>query len=151
MSEQATVHVQQTLTGETTAEPRERPDTWQWCYECESWVLRSAWLPHKDHSEAAEPADDDDDGEQEDEPERAGGVYDITLDYNVTFRFRIPAWSEHEAKDRAKDLVRTGNSADAYLLHSEHRELKEVMTDDPALPDDFDIYDGTMLWEVYDA
>ena len=142
--------VQQTLTGETTAEPRQRPDTWNWCHECEDWILRSAWLEHKDHSEAAAPEPDDSNEEGEnDEPERVGGVYDIDLEYSVTYRIRVAAWSEHEAEDRAKDLVIDAQPADSFHLHTDKRQVKEVMSDDAKVPEDYDPEMGTPLWEVY--
>lgn len=137
---------QMTLTGEE-ADDHVRPDTFLWCQECGNFILRSrrALHPH----ELVE-RDDEDETEGEREPERVGGIYDITLSYSVDFRFRIPAWSEHEAKDRALDLVDyPNNCADMYQLHSEDREVKELFEDDAGVPDDFDPYGRTMLWEVY--
>jgi hypothetical protein len=124
-----------------------------WCDETQSWVLRSCrfqW-PHELYESPDDATDDDsdDDDDGDDEPERVGGMYDITLEYTVTYRFRVPAWSEHEAKDRAEDLQLDARPADSYLIHSEDREVEEIMSDDPKLPDGYDTYGGTPLWDVY--
>jgi len=147
---------QQTLTGDTTDAEREKPDTLLWCDETNQWVLRSChyqW-PYKlyESPEQAQESDSDDsdDNEEDDEPMRVGGMYDITLEYSVTYRFRVPAWSEQEAKERAQDLKLDARPADSYLIHSEDREITEIMSDHEKLPDDYDPYEGTPLWEVWD-
>lgn len=152
--------VQRTLTGGEAQVERDRPDTFLWCDETEQWVLRSnhyhwphelyespshAWVDSSSNDEL-----DDDQDEEDDEPERVGALYEVELSYSVDFRFRIPAWSEHEAKERAGDLVDyPSNCADMFQVHSDDREIREILSDDEALPDDFDPYDGTHLWEVY--
>ena len=140
--------VQQTLTGEETDAVRERPDTFVWCEACEDVVLRSREWDHRhDCVELDELADGEED--EENEPERIGSLYDITISYNVDYRFRIPAWSEHQAEEIAKDWKLDARPCDEYHVHTERREVKEVMSDDPKVPDDFDPYGSTRLHEVY--
>lgn len=154
--------VQITLEGDETDDERERPDTFMWCPETQQWVLRSLrfdW-PHDlyespeafvEHLNDTSEPDDSGLSTDEDEAERVGGVYEIELSYSVDFRFRIPAWSEHEAKERAADLVDyPNNCADMFQVHSDHREVKELFEDDEIIPDDYDPYGGTPLWEVID-
>lgn len=72
--------------------------------------------------------------------------------YSADFRFRIPAWPEHEATERAEDLVDyPNNCADMFQVHFRDSEVREIFEDDEKLPDDFDPYDGTPLWEVFGA
>lgn len=151
---------QLTLTGEETEAEREKPRTFMWCGETEQWVLRSerASWPH-DLYESKEAfieslndtSDPDDLGlEDDDEAEKVGGVYEIELSYNVDFRFHIPAYSEHEAKEHAELLVEyPSNCADMFQVHSQENELKELFEDSPEIPDDWDPYGSTPLWDVY--
>lgn len=149
---------QLTLTGEQTDETREKPETFMWCDETEQWILRSlrADWPYdlyehpeavpSDSSSSSKPTDDDD----EDEAERVGAVYEIELSYTVDFTFRVPAWSEHEAEDRAKDLVDYPNNCSMMdHVHTRDREVTELFEDSPEIPDDWDPYGSTPLWEVY--
>ena len=154
-----TAEIQTTLTGEKTAEPRTRPDTMLYCSECEDWILRSRAFDHPHELNNPDASGnvleqfangDDGDGEDEDTVERVGGMYDITLSYSVDYRFRVPAWSEHEAKERAQELMLDAVPADRQLVHTRDREVSEIMSDDDRLPDDYDPYDGTPLWEVLD-
>jgi hypothetical protein len=148
--------IQTTLTGDETGAEREKPETFMWCDETEQWVLRSlrgTW-PY----DLYPSPDDVPEGrvgfayveEDEDEPERAGGIYQIELSYSADFIFNIPAWSEHEAEERAKELVDyPHNCGDMYHVHTRRTELKELFTDDAKVPDDWDPYSGTPLWEVW--
>jgi len=147
--------VQRTLAGDELAidddRLTDRATTLVACGECGEVLFRYERHdhPHDVFAESDCDSDGDDDGDDEDEPERVGAVYDITLEYTTTYRFRVPAYSEHEAKERAQDLKLDARPADAYLVHTDEREVKEIMSDDDLLPDDFDIYDGTPVWEVY--
>jgi hypothetical protein len=137
---------QQTLTGEVADEDdRRRPQTMLWCEDCEEFILRSRQHDHPHDLEEIADLEDD----EEDEPERVGSIYEITLSYTVDYRFRIPAWSEHEAKERAELLALDATPADKYLVHSKDRELTTIMSDHEKVPDKFDIYDGEPLWEVF--
>jgi predicted nucleic acid-binding Zn-ribbon protein len=146
--------VQRTLAGDELAidddRLNDRPTTLVTCPDCGEVLFRYERHDHP-HDVFAEPDDGGDggDGGDEDEPERIGAVYDITLEYTTTYRFRVPAYSEHEAKERARDLQLDARPADAYLVHTDEREVKEILSDDDLLPDDFDVYDGTPVWEVY--
>lgn len=146
--------VQTTLSGGEAEDGRQRPETFQWCHECEEWILRSRFGPHWDHDFEAQrtDAETDDDGDDEEneplEPERVGSWYDITLSYNVEYRFRVPAWNEHQAEDLAKDWKFDARPADSYHVHTDRREVKEIMSDDPKLPDDWDPYGDERLWEA---
>jgi hypothetical protein len=138
---------QKTLTGEVADEDsRRRPRTMLWCADCDGFILRSRRHDHAHDLVEIETLEDDD---EEDEPERVGSIYEITLSYTVDYRFHIAAWSEHEAKDRAEDLALDARPADKYLVHSKDRELKTIMSDHEKVRDDFDVYDGEPLWEVF--
>ena len=141
---------QLTLSGEETDDEYQRPSTWLYCPTCDTHVLRSERFDHAHEDDLLE-LDEIGDDENEDEPaERAGGVYEIELSYSADFYFRIPAWSEHEAKERAEDLVDyPNNCGDMYLVHSRKREVEELFTDDHRIDDEWDLYGGTPLWEVF--
>lgn len=124
-----------------------KPDTFLYCGQCDDWILRSRRFDH-DH-ELVTQADLEALADDEDEPEQVGSMWDITLEYSVTYRFRVPAYNEHTAKERAKDLKLDARPADAHHLHTETREVTEIMSDNPKVPDDYDPYGGTLLWEVY--
>lgn len=166
MSDTDTVTIemmQQTLSGgeqliQDVEEIRGRPDTFVECPECGEEVLRSRQFDHEHEifwARRGGSGGDGDGGDEEgddgdDEPEKVGGMYEIELSYSAEFRFRIPAWSEHEAKRRAEDLVDyPNNCADMFQVHSRDREITEIFGDHDKLPDDFDPYDGTPLWEVW--
>ena len=153
--------VQSTLTGETTEQERERPSTWMWCGETEQWVLRSMrydW-PHdlyedqeafiESLNESEKPIADilsKGDEEEDDEAEKVGGVYEIELSYSVDYRFTVPAWSEHEAEDRAKDLALDASPVEHMHVHTRTDERKELFEDSDMVPDDYDPYGNTPLW-----
>lgn len=148
--------LQQTLSGGNQLlcdieDLREIPSTFITCRECGERVLRSRleehrhdieWYPAGCDPEADEEDDDDD------EPERVGSWYTVTLSYTVDYRFKIPAWNQHEAKDIAEDWQLDASPADKYLAHTKTREGNEITTAD--VPDDFDPYGSTLLWEVFE-
>lgn len=145
---------QLTLELEETDEPRQRPDTMRWCQHCCEHVLRSRWFDHEAHDAEARKEFErkeltPDDEEEEKEPETIGAWYDIELSYRVDFRFRVPAWDEHRAEELAKEWVEyPSNCADMFHMHTRRDERKEITTAD--VPDDFDPYGNTELWEVFD-
>ena len=155
--ESITTAVQITLGGEETDEERQRPDTFMWCPETEQWVLRSlrfdwpydlyeskeAFIDHLNDTEEGGDVDI-----ETDEPERVGSWYDVTISVSVDYRFRIPAWSEHEAKDLAKEWRFDTSPSDSHVVHTDTREVKEITTQD--VPDDFDPYGGELLYEVFE-
>jgi len=144
---------QQTLSGETSDKGRERPDTFVVCVETEEFILRSRrfdW-PHDTVSveEWFEPEEDDADESPYDEydaDEKVGAYYDITLEYTVSYRFRVPAFSEHEATEVAKDLKLDARPADSYHVHTDKREVSDIERQE--LPDDWDPYGGERIHEV---
>lgn len=151
---------QQTLAGGEADESRTAHGTQIYCWECNEWLIRTRRDEHPHPVVESVPDDGNgggggggdggDDGS--DEPERAGALYEITLSFSVDYRFRVPAWNEHQAKERAEDLVvYPSNCLDAHQVHSRERELEIVMTDDPAVPDDYDPESGVPLHEVYGA
>jgi len=143
---------QQTLTGETAdTEGSGTPRTLIWCEKCEDYILRSDRFDHEHDMmspinipKVMGGADDDDEGD--DEPEEVGSYYDVTLEYQVTYRFKVPAYAEHEAKDIAKDWQLDARPADSYHVHSETREGKSIMSTD--VPDDWDMYGSELLWQA---
>jgi hypothetical protein len=147
---------QQTLTGDTADQKRQRPKTLVYDYDADEWVLRRKRFQRGISTAAADrlvdPTDDDDDSndgadedDEDDDPVRAGGLYRVELNYTVRKTFTIPAWSEHEAEERADLLA----SVAGDLVHTSSREKKTIMSDDDKLPDGFDPEMGTPLWEVY--
>jgi len=150
--------VQSTLTGDTTEQERERPSTWMWCGETEQWVLRSmrADWPHDlyddrkawiDSLNEGEKGIDDIVGDDEDEEaEKVGGVFSITLSYSVDYRFTIPAFNEHQAEERAKDLVLDSAPADKMHVHTDKHRERELFEDSSMVPDDYDPCGSTPLW-----
>lgn len=149
---------QTTLDGSEANFDRQRPETMLWCAETEQWVLRSQrsdWPYSLYQSPGAVAVAEDSeiavDGEgEDDEAEKVGGVYDITLSYSVDYRLRVPAWSEHEAEERAKELVVDATPADRMHVHTDRREVKELYEDSGMVPDDYDPYGATPLWEAVD-
>lgn len=149
--------MQSTLTGGKQLlvdieELRELPDTFVECPECGERVLRSRKFDHEHEIWNAEKnirtSEPDPEEDEEDEPERVGSWYDITLEYNVTYRFRVPAWTDHQAEDLAKDWRLDAKPADKYHLHTDRREIEEITTED--VPDDWDPCGDTRLWEVFE-
>ena len=149
---------QQTLTGE---EADELP-TQFWCDRCEKPHLVELVTEHEHGAhlyESREVAEETnlpplvDRGDEEDEgddgPEKVGEMFRITLSYTVDYRFRIPAWSESEAKRRAEELHWDVRAADEYLLHSDIDALFDIKDNHEKVPDDYDPYGDKMLWEVY--
>lgn len=150
---------QVSLSGAPTDPRSGKPDTLRYCHGCEEYVLRSRFGPHDAHDEAARRAAEgdgggdggDDDGEGDPVvPERVGAWYDIKLSYSVAYRFRVPAATKHQAEEIAKEWELDARPADSYHVHTDRREIREILTDDPALPDDFDPYGSELLWEAMD-
>lgn len=150
---------QQTLAGGEAdeADVGMLPETFLYCPECDDFVLRSQRFDHAHNLVESKDAldtngdGDGDGGDGDDEPERVGAWYDVTIDVNVTYRFRIPAWSEHEAKDIAKDWRLDAVPADSHVVHTEYRELDKILSNDGALPDDFDVYSGDRLVDALEV
>jgi len=145
---------QQTLTGEDTDGGYRPPETLLECDECGEWVLRSRRFEHPHEVEQSGSAFDrsreplNDDEVTDPEPEPVGAWYDVTISVSVDYRFRIPAWSEHEATDLAEEWRFDATPADSHVVHTETREKSEITTAD--VPDDFDPYGGTLLHEIFD-
>jgi len=146
---------QQTLTGEIAdTDGVGTPGTLIWCEECQDYILRSDRFDHE--HDMMSPINipkmmggadsDEDDEEDDDEAEEVGSYYDVTLEYNVTYRFKVPAYSEHEAKDIAKDWQLDARPADSFHVHTETREGKSIMS--TATPDDWDMYGSELLHQA---
>lgn len=154
---------QQTLDGDTTDEPAVA----YWCDRCEQPHLVADFDAHghRDHLyEAPEVAEsgveplalrgNEDESnelscEEDDEPEKVGEMFNITLSYSADYNFRVPAWSESQAKDRAKDLMHSAQASDMIHVHTGVDSRKGIYSDDEKVPDDYDPYGSEMLWEVY--
>lgn len=147
---------QQTLSGATLDDERERPSTMLFCPTCDEWILRSRQYDH-DHELFEEPNEDDDNETVEldteidiDPDEQVGEVFDIELSYSVDFRFQIVAGTEHRAKEIAELMVEyPSNCADAHQVHSRTLTRRTICADDDGIPDDWDPYGSTPLNEVY--
>jgi len=146
--------VQKTLEGETTDEPRVRPDTFKWCQDCTDYVLRSDWLAHREHHEEAveefqeEQAENDGGTDEEETVEKAGHWYDITLSFSVDYRFRVPAWSDHQAEEVAEEWAWDASPTDQMLVHTETDERDVIWEDDEALPEDYDPFGSERVYEA---
>jgi len=149
--------VQRTFDG-GTHEPdfsRVRPDTWVVCPECGDVCRRRDRLEHPHEmvpvSEwRAEQADDSDESpyDEYDADEAVGEYYDVTISQSVDYRFRVPAYSEHEAKEVAKDWMLDAQPADARTVHTDTRSVGSIERQD--LPDEWDPYGGERIHEVLD-
>lgn len=145
------------------------PDTFVTCEECGARLLRSERHDHphdvtgegysvagsnikpeyRNNSPSETASIDDEEADEEGQAELVGRLFDVTLSYKVDYRFRIPAWSKHEAKDVAKELKIDATPADSMLVHTDRREVREIYEDDPEIPDDWDPYGSTRLHKVY--
>lgn len=141
-----------TLTGEETDTELQPPDTFVVCAETGQFILRSRqhdW-PHETISvdEWFDPGEGND-GDQYDEydaEEPVGSWWDITLSYSVEYRFRVPAFTKHQAEEVAKDWKFDATPADSYHVHTDRREGNEIERQE--LPDDWDPYGGERIHEV---
>ena len=142
---------QRTLTGEETDAERERPDTFLYVPETGEWILRSD--RHKIDHTAVEPDEhfgsskstSNDGYGMYGADEKVGGVFDVRIHQTVEYAFTVPAYSKHKAKEIAKDWMLDAKPADAYTVHTETREEREIFRDE--LPDDWEEYEE----RVYDA
>jgi len=126
----------------------ERSTTLVTCPTCETIMFIGERHDHP-HDVFAEPDDGDNEDEDEDEddwPDNLGAWYDVTLEYSVTYRFRVPAWSDHQAKEVARDWQLDARPADQHSLHSETRHVKDVTPED--VPNDYDPYGSERLYEA---
>lgn len=146
---------QTTLEGDETDQGRVIPDTLRYCVYCEDRVLRSRWGDHEDHhaereAEMKTEVSDDlsVDVDTPDEPEQVGSWFDVRIHKTVEYAFRVPAWDKHRAVELAKEWSWDATPADAYTVHTETDERKEITTED--VPEDFDVYGSTELWEVFE-
>lgn len=115
-------------------------DTLLWCPSCQDSVLRSRKTTH-DHTLVDSPAEKpnvsiEEDGSESyehggDEPMEVGGVYDVTIEMNMTFRFTdIVAYNDSRAKERANDLIRWGNAVDAHEMFTDVNRREKIYEDD---------------------
>jgi len=150
---------QQTLTGE---EADELPSQF-WCDGCGKPHLVEQITEHEhgeylyESREAAKAAgtkpliergDEDSEEHEDNEPEKVGEMYRVTLSYTVDYTFRVPASTEYQAKQRAKDLKTDAKASTAMHVHTETDSLTDIFTDSDKLPDGFRVGDAP-LWEVY--
>jgi len=138
-----TGRVQKTLTGGETNEERSRPDTFQYCIECNEYILRSREHPHQLHeseesaqkAQRVEQSENDAPGteeEEDDEPRQVGNWYTVRMDYNMTYSFRVAASTERQAKEKAdeKRLEPGTSPVDGHHLHTEVDRHEEIYEDD---------------------
>jgi hypothetical protein len=77
------------------------------------------------------PEDDNDDNDVNNDPDRqVGAVYDVTYEYNVTFRDRIVAGTEDGAKRQAKDQIEFGTAVGAHKVHTNVDTVAEIYESD---------------------
>lgn len=140
---------QQTLTGET-AESRDRPKTMLYCPECDEWILRSRRFDHPHDLFDPDEQDDgpvdtgddviapsDDEEDEEDEPRHVADEYTVELIYERRFSVTLPAVDERNAKERAKELHREGESrrSGGHHLHTAVSKGKAIYEDDDEVDD----------------
>jgi len=140
------------------AESRNRPDTFVVCAETGEFILRSRrhdW-PHATLSlsewfeDAADAeADDTSPYDEYDADDEVGGWYDVTIEVNVTYRFRIPAFSDHRAKELAEEWRWDATPSDSFTMHTDRRKIGSVERQD--LPVDWDPYGGEPIHEALDC
>lgn len=141
---------QQTLSGEPADfDEFELPGTFVECDECGEVMLRSQRFEHEHEVSKATirtAVDADNEEEDEDKDEKVGSWWDITLEYQVTYRFKVPAYTKHQAEEIAKDWQLDARPADSYHVHTDRREGSEIMRSET--PDDWDPYGSELLWEA---
>lgn len=161
MSDGSAYSIEQiTLDGDKADGARERPSTIRYCADCDEDVLRGHRLREDHevhdtqgdyeatrHEEGPGSLPDEENGE-EDPDERMGAWYDVTISVSTEYRFRIPAWSENEAKDLADEWWWDATPADSFVMHTETRELDPITRSD--VPDGFDPMAGDLLYEVFE-
>lgn len=153
---------QQTLDGSTVdldVRAQERPSTLLHCEECGDFVLRSNRFDHEhdllDLGGGFEPGldrgPDNEDEENNDVtvPDKIGGYYEIELSYSVDYSFRVPAYDEHAAEERAKELKWDATPVDAYHVHTTRRKIDDITPED--MPEDWEPPLDGPLWEVFDG
>jgi hypothetical protein len=143
--------VQQSLTGDSVDEEEiELPDTWVECPECGEIMLRSWRFDHEHEvippKDLGRPESEQEDDDEDDEPEELGSVYRVELSYSVTYTFEVPAFSESQAVDIAKQKKFDARPQDGHHTHTRKRERGTVTTED--VPDDFDPYGSEPLHEA---
>ena len=150
---------QHTLDGEETDEL----PTQYWCDRCEAphlalyvtehghgdYLYESREVAEMDESKPITQRKDPDGDDEDEDPEKVGEMFRVDLSYSVDYSFQVPAFSEHQAKDRAKDLVLESEPWDMMLVHKEINSNSEIYEDDEKVPDSYDPYGSEMLWEVY--
>jgi hypothetical protein len=151
---------QQTLTGETIDEfdrDDHRPDTFMVDVETGQIVRRRRRFDHDGELQpfsewlAEQEADSDSEKspyEHYDADEEVGEYFDVTISKSVDYRFRVPAHSEHQAKEVAEDWALDAVPADAHVVHTNTRSVGSI--ERQQLPDDWDPYGGERIHEVLD-
>ena len=119
-----------TLAGDEAEHGYRTPDTMLVCPECHERVLRSRVEDHE-HAQAFEDAppwkvEASEQDDEDDEPEPVGGMFDVRVDYNVTFRVVVGAFDKHHAKEVAQDLITP--SPDAVDWHELYTDVDQVGT-----------------------
>lgn len=127
---------------DSSIEPKERrrPSTFVFCEECDSHILRSE-KPSHEHDlyfgdiRTSEPELDSEEesAANDDAPEQVGLWYTVRLSYSIDYQFKVPAWDEHDAEHRAKEMVEyPSNCADAMHVHTDRHQISEIFEDDEA-------------------
>lgn len=83
-----------------------------------------------------------------DADETVGHYYEVEINRQATYRFRVPAYSEHEAEEQAELLACDAKPADAFTVHTRTDERDAIARDE--LPDEWDPYGGEPIFEVVD-
>lgn len=142
---------QRTLDGETVEQERVKPQTLWYNPQTGEYVLRSRRFDSD--VELVDPTDyfddgDDNDGVDMDADEIIGGVYNVEIHRSVEYRLKLPATSQHRAKEIAEDMVYDETPCDRRTVHTRTRELDDVTRGE--LPDDYDPYGGERLIDVFE-
>lgn len=137
---------QVTLAGED-ADERVRPETFLWCFECGNFVLRSQRTSHPHELVEDRDVDDpdsnidhgsnSDDDDEDDEPRHVADMYRVELVYERRYTVNLPAATESDAKCRAKELHRKGESTQSggHHIHTTTTKRKAVYEDDDEVDD----------------
>lgn len=147
------VDKQKTLTQGECEHERERPDTFLYAPETDEYILRSRrfdvdleLIPVDE--QRTEVEDDDSPYDAYDADDKVGGVYSVEIHRSVEYRFKLPAVSEHRAKEIAEEMALDATPAVASTVHTRTDERDEIQRDE--LPDDYDPFGGERLIDVFE-
>ena len=105
-----------------------RPSTWLYHPGRDQWHLRSRvpyfegedWLTYRELQNKEELLW----GSEFTEEDTAGHWFDVTSSVETVYRFWIPAYSKHRAKEIAEERCWDASPVDSHVMHTKYREVR---------------------------